>query len=433
MFSSACDIDLLCTRQEEPSVDDWFTAGDASGAVTGGVMVHGSLQWCFADALPNWAAMLPANNDDSHATDACEKMRQRVQKKSWRASMVLGDSTRKQRIGILAFGAWPVERLQSELTHLDGQRNAIFDCNAFEDSLNPFHKARVSLAKILHEGKSGELSPLFDLQHPSAHRPLMQEIREVMVSFNSQIWWRFLEYQTYPVQWARWLHPAVDPATQDECPDHFFNVMKKCCRRREFCQKVWEFYGGDVDRMKADPHFKQALRIWFAIFQFTNMSMERLLALFRQWATGDRLCAEKIVALSALGQLLKIHRDEGYDDPRYQTRAQLLADGVELRCAKGAPVDGKERSSFVNFMMKQESTRTEKLTRADYLQWQRGKTDEFRALGGEALQLEKLEARGQMLHAACYLIFSDQVIISIEYRCLPSGPLALQVRFDEDA
>ena len=109
LFSSGCEIDLCCAKQGNVSVDDWGTGGVACGRVSGGIMVHRALPKSFTDALPTWSSMMPAEAQNSRG-EACEKMRIKIQRKSWRTNVFFSSWDKEKQVLTLCWTAWPVER-----------------------------------------------------------------------------------------------------------------------------------------------------------------------------------------------------------------------------------------------------------------------------------------------------------------------------------
>ena len=83
MFAAAIEVDILCNRGVEPSVDDWQTCGDSCGKIAGGRCCHDILRQTFLTGLPSWASMLPENDHDASKSDEVEQKRMYIQKKSW--------------------------------------------------------------------------------------------------------------------------------------------------------------------------------------------------------------------------------------------------------------------------------------------------------------------------------------------------------------
>ena len=136
--------------------------------------------------------------------------------------------------------------------------------------------------------------------------------------------------------------------------------------RKHFCSNVFKFFGGCVRKMPDCPEFKQLIILWALHHQFTNMAMERLLALIAKWDAKERGCAERLSAASSVGQMLKEHASLGRDDPRWHSRRQLLSDGVPLRCAGALAKPGRsyQCGSFIHFLSKADRSRSSRMNKA---------------------------------------------------------------------
>ena len=55
-YAAAYAVDLLCTREKEPSLDEWQAAGRACGKASGGVRCHELLPRAFVWAVPRGSA-----------------------------------------------------------------------------------------------------------------------------------------------------------------------------------------------------------------------------------------------------------------------------------------------------------------------------------------------------------------------------------------
>ena len=138
-------------------------------------------------------------------------------------------------------------------------------------------------------------------------------------------------------------------------------------------------------RLARAAEFREAIKAWVRSFSFTNMSSERLLAQMRK-SCPDGADAERVCSSGFATQMLAEHRARGCADLRAVSRAELLADGVPLRCSarRGAQEEGdvaaRPPGAFVTWMKKQESQRGEKLTKQEYSEWQSEKAREFREL-----------------------------------------------------
>ena len=287
MCCAASGADLLVAHEKEPSVDDWGSQGISIGKISCGLLCHDILGRVFAHALPSWASMAPPDND--RATDGAQLYRQRIQKKSWRASKALTETPRRHKMLMLCFVAWPVERLQAELTWLDSNGKGLLDV-VFEVACNPFCKAKTSLSKMLHEAPGGRMKVLLDLVDPSQHAVMMRDLRVMCLDLGAQVKWRFREFETWPWSWGVLFHPAASVSQKADNVSAFFNA-KPCCRLQGCCDKVFDNCDGSPDKFLDDEDLFRALQGFALGFDFTDMRMERLLASFHRWSKPcDTVC-----------------------------------------------------------------------------------------------------------------------------------------------
>ena len=139
LYAAAYAVDLLCTCEKEPSLDEWQTAGRACGKASGDIKSHELLPRAFVRAMPRWFAMLPPSNDRS---DGCTAARVRIQKKTFRAFKTLTEPCQRRKVPTMPYVAYPLERLQRELSCLDSTGNGLYDLCCFDDDLNMFTKCR---------------------------------------------------------------------------------------------------------------------------------------------------------------------------------------------------------------------------------------------------------------------------------------------------
>ena len=159
-------------------------------------------------------ARLPAS------TDAIERQRLRIQKKSWRALLALTEEERRRNILYLAWCAVPVERLQVELEYLDEHGKGLWD-GVVKSDLNPFSKLKRACWSLSHHGKRGDLRPLFDAFPADMHQKVLDDCRSMLSSFAGQAEWRFLEFTMFPRRWAEWTHPSATEETKKKVVNDF--------------------------------------------------------------------------------------------------------------------------------------------------------------------------------------------------------------------
>ena len=296
MEAAAVEVDILCSREKEPSVDDWGSCGVTVGKVSCGMLCHNLLPQSYRIGLPSWASMhaendVPSASSDDPSRDACDAFRKRIQKKSWRAKLCLEEDVRRNKILALCWCAWPVERLRSELEWLDGAGKGLLDAVGHDAKANPFLKAAKSISSLLRDLPGGDAdqllcatsccSTLFALSPDHTHAALRDQLLTCCLSLGSQLSWRFQEYRNYPHSWARGLHPGADAQSWQR---HVRIICSKnrCCLQKDMRRKAVVHFGGDADRMLACTAFRRAIHAWILSFSFTNISMERLLAMFRR-------------------------------------------------------------------------------------------------------------------------------------------------------
>ena len=114
---------------------------------------------------------------------------------------------------------------------------------------------------------------------------------------------------------------------------HHFYSLKPCCRNRELSTKLFGLCPTAM-QLSADDAMKKMLYTFACEYRFTDMWSERLLARIRKASDGKECCIERVCSSGFVTQFLSEHLQSGRADPRSATRAQLLADGVSLRCKK---------------------------------------------------------------------------------------------------
>jgi CRISPR/Cas system CMR-associated protein Cmr5 small subunit len=243
------------------------------------------------------------------------------------------------------------------------------------------------------------MEPIFARLPDHDHARVLERARALGLDIGGQVFWRFLNYTDFPFMWARYVHPGIDVESRDEVARYFFEDMNTCCRNREFSQKVYDYFEGDVAKLKNDDNFRRAIQTWSITFLFTDMWSERLLARIRQSHDAAECEAERICSTGFLCQLLTEHLRHGRPDPRGIVRADLVSSGVALRCMQKVK-DSKPRGSFVNYMMKQEEARRNEgivLNKQAYREWQVEQIDQWHALSRERQAVEATEARASFV------------------------------------
>ena len=401
LYAAAFGVDLLCTREKEPCIDDWQTSGRACGKATAGIQCHELLPRSFVRAMPSWSSMLPPSNDRS---DGCTAARNRIQNKTFRALKTLTEPAQRRKVLTMTYVAWPLERMQRELGFLDSAGNGLYDVCSFNDDLNVFAKCRRTIMKHMRDGKNGELGSLFQGLAEDQHDSLREDIRAMSLAFASQVAWRFKEYRCFPRKLSKAYHPGGDDNLKAETFREFFS-RRKCCRRPESCEKIFQYFGGSAEAMKENKAFGQTIKAFTKKYRFTGMAMERLLAAFRRNTRERGVHAERVTAVGLLSQCLDVH---GGLNPAYLSRAKLLVDGVPIKCHQDAKADTKRVGTFFTWKAEQEAIRKhegKQLLGDAYRMWLREKSAEWQQLN--------LERRTEALHKACaeiqYIILYMQI------------------------
>ena len=242
------------------------------------------------------------------------------------------------------------------------------------------------MTEMARQGAEGEMACLFAYYPREEHQDLLDGLRELTADFETQVWWRFLNYGLFPYLWTILHHPAVDIPTRLRLLSMFFDVYRECCRDPDTDAKIFNIFKDDPDRIRRIMEDKQFIAVVQArdlSHKFTNCCMERLLAAFRQWCGKEGALAERVCCAGFLGQLRTAHTQAGGSDPRGATREHLIRDGVALRCKSTGKMKNKHRrqaGAFVHWMAKQYATKPKKITKTEHHDWQRRKSQEFHGL-----------------------------------------------------
>ena len=398
MYATAMEVNLLQSKDiDTPSLDDWGSCGQACGRTCAGFLVHDLLAQVFSEALPTWQAMLPPQAAAAHDDDNIERMRIRAQKKAWRAKRFCLNPDDRMRCLILNWLGTAVERMMCSLQHRDSHGNGLLDA-VLPGPLNPFEECQQRLYHFIKGGKDGSLAPIFDYVEDFKHNDLLSEIRAMGFDFASQVEWRFQRFKVFPYRLALLVHPLVSESERASRADAFYE-LRECCRSARFCEKVVKLLPTADAMLRSEP-WHRLMTAWAWSHKFTNMWSERLLALFRQAAGGDDLEVERVVANGFLSQMLQQHRKLGRDEPYCTTRGRLVEDGVAIRAAPKSTSKSKPAGGFVVWMKAAEAARKAagvQMNRAEYMEWQKLKSKEFRELPREEQLAHAQVARVQFL------------------------------------
>ena len=277
-----------------PSLDDWGSCGASCGRTALGILCHDILAATMTEALPigetyfapggscfvprlfqegplgpkgpsgpraflghtrersrilgeeiwfsesSWSVMLD-NNAQQGQQNSSDEQRKRTQKKAWRSRCVLTDERRRLSIVLMSYLAAPLERLQAELTEGDLMGKKVFDV-FFEDELNPFFQARLSLAKLVSADLGGVWNPVFScFRLAFSQAEFLNRVRQLGLDLSSQCYWRFMKYADFPFLFVLWAHPRATQEQRDAVINEFYRT-RECCRGKEFSEKVFAMF-----------------------------------------------------------------------------------------------------------------------------------------------------------------------------------------------
>jgi len=363
MFAAAMGIDLLQSKDSSISIDDWFSTSEAAAATSLGIMCSSILQQVFDIAMPTWGAMAPPNDQPiGRSMDGASAARMRIQKKTWRAKCFLSHTEDKISCVLLTYLGVAVEHLMLRLDHMDQRPGGLWELPFPKTS--PFTVCQRFLARAVQRGSQpgGVLWTVFrcfDSGTVKGSNALLDRSRTMACDMASQSWWRFLSLHELPGELAQCVNPRLSP---DEQAKHLRHVWCKrsCCLDSDCTGKLMRVWPRWKDAIKS-PSFRSGIVGLVHAFTMTNMSMERLLALFRR-ALGGRMSssdAEAVCAKGFLMQLLVEHTRLGGDSPKHVTREQLLEDGMPLAAASASSLPCKPCSGFFFFLGHENKQRKE--------------------------------------------------------------------------
>ena len=169
-----------------------------------------------------------------------------------------------------------------------------------------------------------------------------------------QIHWRFILYfLVWPFPLAGYVDPRRSREQQNRVASRYWHdcTHSPCCVDRFFGLKLFLLMGS-LEAFVLDDDIRAALLLWARKTKLANMSLERLLALFKASCDEDHPMVERLAAASYLTQWLVNHHAAGGVDPRKtQARSELIRRGAPLaaansKLAKRKARRGKKRSYF---------------------------------------------------------------------------------------
>jgi hypothetical protein len=411
VYGACLEVDILQGNDSGlPSLDDWHSCAKYAARTTLGVLVHNLLQRAVDKALPTWGRMLPPNDDalrGGASRAGCEVARARIQRKAWRTKSVLQDKEKTEKIVLLTIFGLALEHMMLRLDYLDERGKGLFDL-AFPKLLCPFVACRRFLQRVVTEGSAKEslLWPVF--RHFSdgtaiQDNRIMDLARRMGQDMGSQVWWRFLNYGEPPFTLTLAVNPGLPEEFRKSSLRQIF-AKPACCRDEACSQKVYDVFEGDWERAYNSQAFLDGLTTLAYIFNFTDMAMERLLAMFRKALDGNMKASqlEAICSKGFLMQLLSEHLKLGNENPRTLSRSQLLADGMPLRC--GQRIKKRKRleetphqcGTFVQFRNLEDKKRKEaniQMDRTAYVHFVQDLQMRWAAMTGEEAQIHLQGAR----------------------------------------
>eukprot|EP00971_Amphidinium_carterae_P352059 6492403-Amphidinium_carterae.4 len=374
MVAACLSLDLLLGSDVvEPALDDWGSCGTTCAKVAAGIAVHGLLPKLLSKALSGMRA--PLGPQAGEALSGAEFFRRRLRKKATKACVFLQSQEKRIRCLLVCWLAGPVERLMSKLTYLDEQRKGLF-CAMQANLRNPFFECKVKLISLLCEPSL--LQPVLDRLGDVDSNQVVKEARGLLLSFASQVYWRFLPYQHFPFKLISAIDVSLAEGERRKVVSELFS-QQDCCKDAAFGQKLCT-HVASVDELFENGHLMRMLQTFAYVHRFTNMQSERLLATIRRSSGEGSPLVERAVSIGLLSQVLSQHKQVGGDDPTCVTRRQLQGQGVPLRAkAKRVPT---KASPFIHWVkeQQQEFGQQAHMSKAEYRSWQLQKGAEYRAL-----------------------------------------------------
>ena len=256
-----------------------------------------------------------------------DEHRQRLARKAWRCRCLFRKVDRMLTLLLLGvLGVW-LEHVLASIMHLDTTPNGLWDA-VRPCSANPFRRARNRIAWVVMQGFNGPLRHILAFFEEHTDIPIgpriLNDARTMGINFVTQLTWRFLHLTTFPCLWALYCHPHLQASEQLKVVDRFY-ALNDCCRRREWCAKLRALIPSAQELVDNDDYRKLCyafVRAWL----WTNMAMERLLALIRKSYNGT-VDAERALCSGLWCQVLQEHKQLGRADPRARSRDELLAEG----------------------------------------------------------------------------------------------------------
>lgn len=312
---------LMEDETKTPCLDNWETAGRCSSRFSFGVLCCSCLPRCVAVAFESWqSSTAPASNGNDDNDE-----RKKIQKKAWRTRCVLASQTRQADIVLMNFLGMPLEHLVVQLDSNDEKGHAITDMLLPDTS--PITSAMSEIFRLHSSGEDGPLSPVFRHFH-GIRQDIDARADYMALEFSSQLWWRMRKYRCLPYALFGMHHPCIADEDQLGLAESVFG--SSCCVPPHSAQKMAKHWP-DARSLKADERLKGSLKVASRTIRLTDMRSERILARCTTSVDGHAVEVEKVSARTFLDIARADHVQRlGRKDPRFVTRADLLAAGVPI-------------------------------------------------------------------------------------------------------
>jgi hypothetical protein len=193
-----------------PSKNRWGTCTMTMSSIALGLMIHRTLPQVVEREFPEWqSAAEPEVQGDSDLADI-DALRAKIKKKTWRMAKTLSSKQRSQNMILVSWIAEPLDHLMQRCQYLSERRDALF--HVVNENTSPFAEAARAFVKMLkYPVVEGPLrTPLWWIG-PSVE--VSVRCRSLILDMASQVWWRFLNYETWPYKLVK----IVDIASLDGC------------------------------------------------------------------------------------------------------------------------------------------------------------------------------------------------------------------------
>ncbi|CAK0796790.1 unnamed protein product [Prorocentrum cordatum] len=314
-------------------------AAKAMGEQLAGDMIMGILPEALSRAFPATGRKVRAEQGLG-----ADDFREVIRSKRVRAVQKTNTPGHMQQTAVLSFALAPADNLWMKLQYLDANCPSLKDLNS--SRTNPFEICLLEISEsCLGPYLDGPASVVFYTysRGPDDHAQLCAQFQGAFATLACEIHSRFhFAFQSYPYRLLKLVDVRVSQAEKDALWGEFWNAPE-CDLDEFFSLRLRKMYPS-LEAMKDDVAVTRALDTWARTTTFTNMSTERLLALFKNSTPVHHPTVERLAGTSLLTQVLASHLAAGGLDPRRApSRKELLEAHVPLRCAKKAR--GKPRGA----------------------------------------------------------------------------------------